>query len=240
MKSAKLSIIIPVYNEVKTILEVIKTVKEESHEKEIIVVDDCSTDGTKELLRKVDDKGVRVVFNDINRGKGYAIRKAIEHVTGNIVIIQDADLEYSPDEYGILIEKIVNGKADVVYGSRFLGAHRVFYFYHHLGNAFLNLIANALLNMDLTDLMTCYKAFKSPVIKSLNLQSDRFGIEVEITAEVFRRKYIVYEVPISYNGRTYEEGKKIRWTDFFVCIYWLLKAFLRPTTVRNAAEPQAK
>ena len=224
----KLSIIIPVYNEANTILEVIRLVKAEHHKKEIIIVDDASIDGSRELLEKIKDENIRVLFNEKNRGKGFCLRRALEYVTGDIVIIQDADLEYYPDEYGLLIRKILEGKADVVYGSRFLGGpHRVFYFHHYLGNKILNLLANILLNTNLSDLMTCYKAFKKDVIKSLTLKADRFGIEPELTAEVFKRGYRVYETPISYDGRTYEEGKKIKWTDFFVCLYWLVRASLR-------------
>lgn len=223
----KLSIIIPVYNEVNTILEVIKRVKETPFDKEIIIVDDNSSDGTTDLLRSLNEDNIKTLLNDKNRGKGFAIRRALNYVTEDIVIIQDADLEYYPDEYGNLIEKITQGKADVVYGTRFLGAHRVFYFYHYLGNLFINLIANIILNTNLTDLMTGYKAFRANVIKKLTLEADGFGIEAEITAEVFKRRYRVYEVPISYEGRTYEEGKKIKWTDFFSCLYWLLKAAFR-------------
>ncbi len=231
MEDIKLSIIIPVYNEVNTILEIIKLVQKEQHKKEIIIIDDNSTDETKELLEKVVHENIKVLFNKVNKGKGYCIRKGIEHVSGDIVIIQDADLEYYPDEYGILIAKITEGKADVVYGSRFLGAHRVFHFYHYLGNTVLNIIANIMLNTNLTDLMTCYKAFRTPVIKSLVLRADRFGIEPEMTAGVFKHQYRVYEVPISYNGRTYDEGKKIKWTDFFRCLYWLFRAVLRGVDV---------
>ncbi len=228
----KLSIIIPVYNEINTILEMIRLVREEKHKKEIIIVDDCSTDGTRELLREIKDNNIKILFNDVNRGKGYGIRKALDYVTGDIIIIQDADLEYYPDEYEILIEKIIQNKADVVYGSRFIGgAHRVFNFYHYMGNLVINTIANILLDANFTDLMTCYKAFRSDVLKSLKLEADGFGIETEITAEIFKRKYRVYEVPISYNGRTYEEGKKIRWTDFFTCLYWLLRSVIRGVDV---------
>ncbi len=228
MEDIKLSIIIPVYNEINTVLEIIRLVKEERHKKEIIVVDDCSTDGTHEVLKQIEEENIRVLFNDVNRGKGYGIRKALKYVAGDIVIIQDADLEYYPDEYGILIEKIIQNKADVVYGSRFIGgAHRVFNFYHYIGNLVINTIANIFLNANFTDLMTCYKAFRSDVLKSLKLEANGFGIETEITAEVFKRRYRVYEVPISYNGRTYEEGKKIRWTDFFTCLYWLLRSIIR-------------
>lgn len=223
----KISIIIPVYNEINTILTVIERVKKTEFNKEIIIVDDGSSDGTRDLLRRLKEKDIRVLFNDRNRGKGFAIRTALKYITGDIVIIQDADLEYYPDEYGILIEKIIQGKADVVYGTRFLGAHRVFYFYHYLGNLFLNLIANIILNTNLTDLMVGYKAFRTSVLKKLTLEANRFGIETEITAEIFKRRYRVYEVPISYDGRTYEEGKKIKWTDFFNCLYWLLKPIFR-------------
>lgn len=226
-KDVTLSIIIPVYNEVNTVLEVVRLVQKEPHKKEIIIVDDCSSDGTREFLKEITDPNIKIIFNDRNRGKGYCVREGIKQVSGDIVIIQDADLEYYPDEYGHLIEKIVEGKADVVYGSRFLGSHRVFHFYHYLGNALLNIIANIMLDANLTDLMTCYKAFRTPLIKDLTLKANRFGIETEITVEAFKRRYRVYEVPISYNGRTYDEGKKIRWTDFFRCIAWLLRSMAR-------------
>ncbi|MCM8787489.1 MAG: glycosyltransferase [Candidatus Omnitrophica bacterium] len=227
-QNIKLSIIIPVYNEINTILEIIKLVKEEPHKKEIIIVDDASTDGTKELLLNINQPDIKVLFNQKNKGKGYCIRKAINYVTADIVIIQDADLEYYPNEYGRIIRKIIEGKADVVYGSRFLGGERrVFYFYHYLGNKLLNLVVNIFLNSNFTDLMTCYKAFRSDVLKSLKLAANRFGIEVELTVEVFKRKYRVYEVPISYDGRSYDEGKKIKWTDFFSCLYWLFKSLFR-------------
>ncbi len=227
MDKVKLSIIIPVYNEINTILEVIRQVKQEPHDKEIIIVDDCSNDGTRELLQGIHDNDIRVIFNEENKGKGNALKQAFPLVTGDIVIIQDADLEYYPDEYGNLIEKILQGKADVVYGSRFLGAHRVFHFYHYVGNLAINFMANVLLNTNLTDLMTGYKAFKSEVVRKIILEADGFGIETEITVEVFKRGYKVYETPISYNGRGYDEGKKIRWTDFFKCLYWLIRSISR-------------
>ncbi|UCC94460.1 MAG: glycosyltransferase family 2 protein [Candidatus Omnitrophota bacterium] len=237
----KLSIIIPAYNEINTIGEIIRRVKSVEFNKEIIVVDDASVDGTRDMLRKLNEKNIKVLFNEVNKGKGYAIRKALGEVSGDIVIIQDADLEYYPDEYGILIEKISQGKADVVFGTRFMGSHRAFLFNHYLGNKVLNLIANVLLNAYVTDLMSCYKVFKTDVIKSLTLKADRFGIEPEITAEVFKRKYRVYEVPISYDGRTYEEGKKIKWADFFVCVYWLIRAVARRSnTARDLRRKNSK
>lgn len=217
----------PVFNEINTIREIIELVQKEEHNKEIIIIDDGSTDGTRDLLQGLNNENIKIIFNDKNRGKGYCVREGIKHIAGDIVIIQDADLEYYPDEYSLLIEKIKQNKADVVFGTRFMGAHRAFYFHHYVGNHILNLVANLLLNSYITDLMTCYKAFKADVIKSLNLKADRFGIEPEITAEVFKRGYRVYEIPISYDGRTYEEGKKIRWTDFFQCVYWLLRGALR-------------
>ena len=219
----KLSVVIPVYNEVSTILEVLRQVKAIPVDKEIIIVDDCSTDGTREILQELKEDPIKVILNEENRGKGYCLREAFQHVSGDVVIIQEADLEYYPDEYHLLLKKIQSGKADVVYGSRFMGARRVFNFYHYLGNAILNLIANILYNTNLSDLMTCYKAFRADVIKELKLEADGFGIEAEITAQVFKRRFKVYEVPISYNGRDYSEGKKITWKDFFRSVYWLLR-----------------
>lgn len=219
----KLSIVIPVYNEINTILEVLRRVKAVPLDKEIIIVDDGSVDGTREVLKEVKEENVKVIFNERNWGKGFSIRRGFEHVSGDIVIIQDADLEYYPDEYPALIQKIIEGKADVVYGTRFLGPHRAFHFYHYLGNALLNFIANILYDTNLSDMMTCYKALKSNVLKKLKLRANGFGIEAEITAQVLRRKLRVYEVPISYNGRDYDEGKKITWKDFFRSLYWLLK-----------------
>lgn len=223
----KLSIIICVYNEINTILKVIRRVREERHIKEIIIVDDGSDDGTAELLRQVKGDDLKVIFKEKNEGKGSALRAGISCVTGDVVIIQDADLEYYPDEYKILIEPIITGKADAVFGTRFLGVHRVFYFYHYLGNKLINLAANVLLNANLTDMMTGYKAFGASELRQLVLKANGFGIEAEITAELFKRRMRVYEVPISYEGRSYEEGKKIKWTDFFLSLYWLIKAVCR-------------
>ena len=221
----RLTVVIPVYNEEKTVSEIIRQVQAEAHAKQIIVVNDGSTDNTEAALRPL--AGIEIISYMPNQGKGYAIRQAFKKATGDIVIIQDADLEYYPDEYGLLIEKIVQGKADVVYGTRFVGSHRVFYFYHFMGNFVLNMLANIILNTTLSDLMTGAKAFRTPVIQSLTLRANRFGIEAEITAEVFKRKYRVYEVPVSYSGRTYEEGKKITWMDFFKCLAWLIRASMR-------------
>jgi glycosyltransferase involved in cell wall biosynthesis len=227
----KLSVVIPVYNEVNTILEVVRRVREECHEKEMIIIDDASNDGTAELLKELRAPGITILWNDKNRGKGFCLRRGIREACGDIVVFQDADLEYYPDEYGLLVKKIEEGRADVVFGSRFLGAHRVFYFYHFLGNVLINFIANVFLNTNLTDCMTCYKAFRLDALKQLELNADRFGIETEITAEVFRRRMRVYEVPISYNGRTYEEGKKIKQLDFFNCCWWLFKSSFRKKDV---------
>jgi glycosyltransferase involved in cell wall biosynthesis len=223
----RLTVVIPVYNEEKTVSEIIRQVQAEAHAKQIIVVNDGSTDNTEAVLSSLKGSGIDIISYMPNQGKGYAIRQAFKKATGDIVIIQDADLEYYPDEYGLLIEKIVQGKADVVYGTRFVGSHRVFYFYHFMGNFVLNMIANIILNTTLSDLMTGAKAFRTPVIQSLTLRANRFGIEAEITAEVFKRKYRVYEVPVSYSGRTYEEGKKITWMDFFKCLAWLIRASMR-------------
>lgn len=227
MNPVKLSVIVPVYNEERTLRDVLGGILAENHPKEVIVIDDGSTDGTAGILAGISDPRVRVIRNEANRGKGHCLRQGMRLAGGDIVVIQDADQEYYPDEYGLLIDKIVQGKADAVYGSRFSGAHRVFYFYHYLGNLVLNTIANVVLNTTLTDLMTGAKAFKADMVKGLRLEADRFGIEVEMTVELFRRKARVYEVPVSYCGRTYEEGKKIKWYDFFSCLYWLIRASLR-------------
>jgi len=219
----KLSIIVPVYNEKNTILTVIEEVQKVPVEKEIIIVDDASTDGTRGLIEGIEADNIKKVFHKNNLGKGAAIRSAIDLIEADIVIIQDADLEYHPDEYLHLIKPILRNRADVVFGSRFIGAHRCFLFTHYAGNKIVNLIANVLYNTNLTDFMTCYKAFRKEIIKNINITSNRFGFEAEITGEVFRRNLRVYEVPISYSGRNYDEGKKIKWTDFFVIVWWLFK-----------------
>lgn len=225
-ESFTLSIIIPCFNEINTIDEVIKKVKNTSiKSKQIIVIDDCSTDGTREYLDSLEDKSIIVVFTEKNQGKGAAISKGFELATGEISIIQDADLEYDPDEYQKLINPILQNKADVVFGSRFQGAepHRVVYFWHRLGNGFLTFLSNMMTNINLTDMETCYKAFRTEIIKSINIREKRFGFEPEITAKVARMNCRIYEVGISYYGRTYEEGKKIGWKDGIRAIWCILK-----------------
>lgn len=221
-----LSIIIPCYNEINTIGEVIKKVKETSiKSKEIIIIDDFSSDGTREFLNSLEDESIKVVLQNRNQGKGAAISKGINFATGEITIIQDADLEYDPNEYEKLINPILDNKADVVFGSRFQGAepHRVVYFWHRVGNGFLTLISNILTDINLTDMETCYKAFKTEILKSITIREKRFGFEPEITAKVARMKCRIYEVGISYFGRTYEEGKKIGWKDGVRAIWCIIR-----------------
>ena len=221
-----LSIIIPCYNEINTINEVVKRVKSSKiKSKQIIIVDDFSTDGTRALLHNFADESIQVIFENKNQGKGAAISKGIELATGEITIIQDADLEYDPTEYEKIIDPIVLGKADVVYGSRFQGAqpHRVVYFWHRLGNGFLTLLSNVMTDINLTDMETCYKAFRTEILKSIDIKEKRFGFEPEITAKVARKRFRIYEVGISYYGRTYEEGKKIGWRDGIRAIWCIIK-----------------
>jgi glycosyltransferase involved in cell wall biosynthesis len=222
----KLSVVIPVFNEVGTIEEIISRVQSTPFDKEIIIIDDCSTDGTIEMLRKIEIKSdnVKAFYHARNQGKGAALRKGFANVQGDIVIIQDADLEYDPREYGKILEPILDGRADVVYGSRFLGGpHRVLFFWHYLGNKFLTLLSNAMSNLNLTDMETCYKAFRKEVLIGLDLKSDRFGFEPEFTMKVAKRKFRIYEVTISYSGRTYEEGKKINWKDGVAAIFSIVR-----------------
>jgi glycosyltransferase involved in cell wall biosynthesis len=219
----KLSVIIPVYNEVKTIIEIIKRVREAPFEKEIIVVDDFSNDGTASLLKE-NNEGVKTLFHGKNQGKGAAIRTALSQITGEITIIQDADLEYHPSEYPHLISPILNGVADVVYGSRFQGGtHRVLYFWHSVGNRIITTLSNMLTDLNLSDMETGYKAFRSEVLKGIQIESNRFGFEPEVTAKIAKMGCRVYEVPISYWGRDYSEGKKINWRDGLAAIYWIIK-----------------
>jgi glycosyltransferase involved in cell wall biosynthesis len=222
--SQDVSVIIPAYNEVKTILEIVRRVQEQPFRKEIIIVDDCSTDGTSELLAQTPlPENVRVLRHPKNMGKGAGIRTGVQAATRNIIIIQDADLEYNPSDFPIVLRPILDGVADVVYGSRFLGAHRSFMLHHYLGNKFLSLLTNVLYNNMLTDMETGYKAFRAPVIKSIRIRSNRFDFEPEITAKVLKQGYRIYEVPIYYAGRDYAEGKKITWRDGFAAIWALIR-----------------
>jgi glycosyltransferase involved in cell wall biosynthesis len=223
----KLSIIIPCYNEKEHLSKLIPLVKASPvKEKEIVLVDDCSNDGTTELIKNMLESEVdRVIYHKKNMGKGASIRSALRYVTGNAVIIQDADLEYDPQEYPKLMAPIVDGKADVVYGSRFLGGgpHRVHLFWHYVGNKFLTILSNMFTNLNLTDMETCYKLFRTEIIKGIKIQQKRFGVEPEITAKIARKKCRIYEVGISYYGRSYSEGKKVGWKDGFKAIYCILK-----------------
>jgi glycosyltransferase involved in cell wall biosynthesis len=223
----RLSIVIPVFNERETLPAVLENVARVSLDKEILIVDDGSTDGTREYLKDMvqhPGEGVRVLFHDRNRGKGAALRTGFREVAGDIVIIQDADLEYDPQDYPALLKPILDGRADVVYGSRFLGGpHRVLFFWHYLGNKILTLISNMLTNLNLSDMETCYKVFRSEVIKNLAFTSDGFAIEAEMTVKIARAGYRVYETPISYSGRDYSEGKKITWKDAFPTLWALVK-----------------
>jgi len=220
-----ISVIIPVFNEAKTVKELVKRVQSVDLEKEIIIVDDASTDGTREVLNELTrEQGITVLFHQSNQGKGAALRTAFKEVKGEIVIIQDADLEYDPFEYSKLIRPIMEGKADVVYGSRFLGGpHRVLLFWHYVGNQILTLFSNMLTNLNLTDMETCYKVFKSSLLKEFTIESNRFGVEPEITSKLARLQCKIYEVDISYSGRDYTEGKKINWKDGIAAFYWILK-----------------
>jgi glycosyltransferase involved in cell wall biosynthesis len=218
----KVSVVIPVYNEVQTIAEVLRRIASAQRDVEIVIVDDGSTDGTRQVLRSRPD--VTVVFHDKNAGKGAAVRTGLAYVTGDVVIVQDADLEYTPHDYPVLLAPILAGDADVVYGSRFLGGpHRVLFFWHRVGNGLLTLLSNLLSDLNLTDMETGFKVFRTSVLKDLNLQSDRFGFEPEITARIARRGCRIYEVPISYHGRDYAAGKKITWRDGVAALAHILR-----------------
>lgn len=234
----KLSVLMPVFNEVGTLEEAIGRVRSVRLPKEIIVVDDGSTDGSRELLDRLRNRmtarddvlnELKVIFQPANQGKGAAIRTALSSVTGDVVIIQDSDLEYDPEDYIKLLEPILAGRADVVYGTRFYGGgpHRVLFFWHYLGNQILTFFSNMLTNLNLSDMEVGYKVFRTEVLKSIGIESKRFGFEVEATVKVAKKKYRIYEVPISYYGRTYAEGKKITWKDGFAAFYFLVRFWLK-------------
>jgi len=222
----KLSVVIPAYNEQNTIEEIVKRVRAVQFEKEMIIVDDCSTDGTREVLKRLEhEPDVRVLYHEVNKGKGAALRTGFSATTGDLVIVQDADLEYNPQEFHKLAKPILDGRADVVYGSRFLSSeeHRVLFFWHSLGNKVLTTLSNMFTNLNLTDMETCYKMFRADVLKRISIKENRFGFEPEITAKVSRLNCRIYEVGISYSGRDYSQGKKIGWKDGVRALWCILK-----------------
>ena len=223
----KLSVVIPVYNEKRTIREIVQRVKIVDIDKEIVLVDDYSTDGTREILKNEIEKDslCRVFYHNKNMGKGSALRTGFSHVTGDVVVVQDADLEYDPNEYHRLLKPIAEGKADVVYGSRFIGSdeRRVLFFWHSIGNRVLTLISNMFTDLNLSDMETCYKMFKTDVVKNIAIKENRFGFEPEITAKIAKGKYRIYEIGISYYGRDYSEGKKIGWRDAVWALWCIFK-----------------
>ncbi len=226
-----LSVVIPVYNEIATLDAIVAAVAAVPVEKEIILVDDGSTDGSREKLQQFENQpGIRVLYHDLNQGKGAAIRTGVAAASRDLVIIQDADLEYDPREIPTLMQPILAGKADVVYGSRFMGGqpHRVLYFWHSIGNRMLTLLSNMLTDLNLTDMETCYKLFKREIIQGIEIEESRFGFEPEITAKIARGRWRIYEIGISYAGRTYDEGKKIGWRDGVRAVWAILKYNLRP------------
>ena len=233
-----LSVIMPVYNEVDTVWEAVRRVQGMDVVKEVIVIDDGSTDGSREILNRLEAETrkdndppneLKVIYQPVNQGKGAAIRSAIPQATGDMIIIQDADLEYDPQDYKNLLDPILSGKADVVFGTRFYGGgpHRVLFFWHYLGNQILTLFSNLLTNLNLSDMEVGYKAFRAEILKSIRIKSNRFGFEPEITIKIAKKGLRVYEVPISYYGRTYKEGKKITWKDGIAAFYFLLRFRLK-------------
>jgi glycosyltransferase involved in cell wall biosynthesis len=227
----KLSIVIPCYNEAKTIRTLVERVRNSPYpDKEIIIVDDCSRDGTRDVLRtQIEPLVDKILYHEVNQGKGAALRTGFAAATGDAVIVQDADLEYDPDEYPKLMRPILDGKADVVFGSRFMGgeAHRVHFFWHMIGNKFLTLLSNMFTNLNLTDMETCYKVFRRDVLQRIKIEENRFGFEPEITAKVSKLNVVIFEIGISYYGRSYAEGKKIGWRDGFRALWAILKYNLR-------------
>jgi glycosyltransferase involved in cell wall biosynthesis len=221
----KLSVIVPVFDERNTVVEIVRRMRavDLPVDLEIVIVDDGSTDGTRDVLRQLADSTVRVINHDVNRGKGAAIRSGLEHVTGDLVLVQDADLEYDPEDWPKLLTPILRGKASVVYGSRFTGERRNMLFLHWVGNRFLSLVTNVLYNTTLSDMETCYKLFDRTLLDGITLRAQRFEFEPEVTAKLLRRGIRIYEVPISYTGREFEEGKKITWRDGFIALWTLVK-----------------
>ena len=223
----KLSIVIPVYNEEATLTEIIKRVQATPYDKELIIVDDASEDKSRDIIRALAKEydNIKIFFHERNQGKGAALRTGFGQVTGDVVLIQDADLEYNPIDYPELLKPIERGVADVVYGSRLIGsaAHRVLFFWHYVGNKIVTTLSNMFTNLNLTDMETCYKVFKAEIIKDISIKSDRFGVEPELTAKISRRRCRVYEVPISYDGRDYSEGKKITWRDGIAAVYYIIR-----------------
>ncbi len=220
----KISVVVPVFNEASTIAEVLRRIRETPYDKEILVVDDGSTDGTAETLAGITDPQLRILRHERNRGKGAALRTAFREVRGEVVIIQDSDLEYDPRDYPKLLRPIEEGKADVVFGSRFIGEpHRVMFFWHYVGNRILTTLSNMFTNLNLTDMETGYKAFRASILEEIRIRSDRFGFEPEFTAKVARGGYRIYETAISYSGRGYEEGKKITWRDGLAAVWYIFR-----------------